>query len=288
MDSDSPDLCSWCHKDLRNVPTAAGRVITTKGPTGKKPVRQPVQKSVPPPPGPTKTPSPQPKTNGVAPPAAKAPPPPKPTDTVAPQLGTFQAQKSKYYGDKVYDPVSGAHYDADSGKAEEKLSEDKIIVEDVNMTRQVSINVGLLVVITGIAAGIVSAAPQSYLIVLGLASLLAGMIMPLLRTVPFGSDDSGDIALAIGLILILGPFAGALAYGVVGMMKGDVNPAIAGIFISYLVIRIGVDIGAGKPVAELFSKMLPDLNVANFAARWMPLAAVIGWYAADPFKKHDE
>jgi hypothetical protein len=219
-------------------------------------------------------------------------PPTRPTNgattpPVPPEMGTFQAVKSKYYGNQVMDPVSGAHYDADSLKTTDEPVV-PIEKEDVNELRQLGIYAGILLLIVAVAAGVGSAMPGAYLPTLGVATFIAGVLLPVLRVAPFGSDDSSDLAIALALILILGPFAGAIFYGVICFMRQDFNPAIIGVFVSYLLIRIGLDVATGHSVAELFSKMLPDMNFANFAARWMPLAGIVGWYVGDVFKKPDE
>ncbi|MEP6756094.1 MAG: hypothetical protein ABJA67_11390 [Chthonomonadales bacterium] len=292
MQSEASDNCSWCKRDIRAASNATTHSITsTKGPAKKGgPVRQPVNKTSTgpfkrgnPPPGPDLT-KPQ-KSNGIKPAtqsvAVKAGP------AVAPQIGTFQAQKSKYYGDKVQDPISGAIYDADTGKAETKVDVDHIIVEEVNEFKAAGINLGLTILIAGVAFAMSSGMPGQYLPILGVASFIVGMIMPILRSVPFGSDDSGDIALAIGLILIFGPFVGAVGYGVVCALRQDFNPAIIGIFVSYLIVRVGVDLGTAKHLNAIW-QVMPEVNADSIGARLMPLATVIGWYAADPFKKADE
>lgn len=211
--------------------------------------------------------------------------------TGRPQIGTFEAGKSKYYPDKVYDPVSQAHYDADTGVAEPDLPPAKVIVEEANDLRQLAkyaIAFGVLLFAVDLLGNMM---PQAYLVTLGIATFLAGVLLPVLRVAPFMADDSTDLPIALGLMLIFGPFVGAMFYGVLWIIRGEANPAIVGVFLSYLLVRLTLDMATGKNVIDLFSKMLPDLDVArwaDFVARWMPLVGVLGWLCADPFKKPDE
>jgi hypothetical protein len=285
MESETADTCSWCRRDLRNLPSAQGRaaqVTITHAPGNNRrgPVRSPV---------PSKPPAPAPKPTLRADVATAEPPV---TAPAVPRLGTFQAQKSKYYADKVLDPVSGAHYDADTG---ETLERDVTVVEDMAINdraetlRQLAVWCGALVVIIGIMAVLGAAAKNLYLLWLGVGSFAACILMPVIGVAPYAEDDSDDIAWAIGLILILGPFVGGLLYGVICFVRQSWNPAIAGVFLSYLFVRIGVDVATGHDVISMFSKMLPELSDwVSFAARWMPLVGIAGWYSASVFHKTDE
>ncbi len=288
MQSEAAEACTWCKKDLRNLANNTGQVhvTTTKSKGGSKrlPAPKPMKKSAP-----VSTPAPKKNvgykpasTNGGAA-AVQAGP------AAAPQLGTFQAVKNKYYSDKVVDPISGAIYEADTGKAEQKISADKIVVEETNDVKQAAINFGILVVLAGLAAVIASKVPGSYLLTMGITCFIAGLIMPLLRSVPFMADEGGDVALAMGLILILGPFVGAIAYVVLGVIRGgDFNPAIVGVFVSALIVRIAVDLGSSRPIFELISTPIPALTFINYAVRSMPLVTLLGWMLGDVFKRHDE
>lgn len=287
MQSDDPNICSWCRRDLRQLAsshTAPVRVNTTHTFNNKK-----------------KTDT---KTNGVAVKSQPAQPtkPDKPASKpvspvpvlagAAPQIGTFQAQKSKYYTDKVMDPISGAHYDPDTGKPVDTtpviVLEDDVNTERKTMARNVGIYLIYLALLTGIS--FVASKGLPYLLILGISNFAAGIAMPLLRIVPFGEDDSDDVALALALILILGPFVGSILYGIVGFMKQDANPAIVGVFISYIVLRIGLDVAFSFPV---ISGMMPFTKMNNniimgFGAQWMCLATIAGWYAAGVFHKPNE
>jgi hypothetical protein len=218
-----------------------------------------------------------------------APPTPSSSNGVGqPQMGTFQPGKSKYYSDKVFDPVSQSHYDADSGQAESDLPQGKIVVEETNDLRQLAIYsavFGAVLIAVGVAGSLV---PNAYLWILGVATFLAGLLLPVLRVAPFMADDSTDLPIALALTLICGPFVGAMFYGVLWIVRGEANPAVVGIFLSNLMIRMSLDLATGRSIVDLFSRMLPQLEVSSFAASWMPLAGILGWLCADPFKKTDE
>ncbi len=275
MESETPDVCSWCHRDLRNVPQASVHVVTTRHPAPpprRAPVRQTVTKPEPAPPAPKTAPAAG--SNGST------------ASPGVPQLGTFSAQKSKYYADKVLDPVSGAHYDADTGEPEvEEVA--PIEVEEVNMPMQVTINLVLLAGIAAVAALFVHLNKDLYLAVMVVSNLLAGMMMPLLRTVPFGEDDSSDLPIFLGCTLLLGPFVGALVYGILCFLKQDANPAIVGAYLSYLVIRVAMDVSIGQSITKLlpFNDTSWQIMVVQMV---MPLVTVAGWYAAGMFHKPDE
>jgi hypothetical protein len=184
------------------------------------------------------------------------------------------------------DPVSGAHYDADTGKTvEQEVAPTE--TEEVNEPRQLVINITFLVVLAGIAAVVAHASPSLYLVLLGVSNLGAGMMMPLLRTVPFAEDDSGDLGWFLGLTLILGPFVGAITYAFVGMARGgDWNPGIVGVYVSYFILRVALDLATG----HAFNKIMPFSEFApeTIAAQAMILVTLAGWYAAYIFHKPDE
>jgi len=204
---------------------------------------------------------------------------------IVPQFGTFQAIKSPYYRDQVIDPISGAHYDADTGRP----LDTEVIPLDIDETddrKQAAIYAGVLLALTAVAAIIVSYMPAWYLSLLAVTNFTAGMIMPVLRAVGYGEDDSSDVALAIGLFLILGPFVGGMFYAVWSITRQDTNPAIVGIFASFLVIRVILDLTIGRSLSDLLP--FRDLTPVGLASQWMTFATLAGWYSAAIFRKPDE
>ncbi len=269
MESDTPDVCSWCRKDLSFKPIPKPVEALNRGP---EPVKKGLQRKE------VKSPPPAPAEgngNGAA--------------AGVPAIGTFTAQKSRYYPEKVYDPVSGAHYDADTGVAEPppRVGEDSDRdIEPIYPLNQLAINLAILIGLAVIGALTVRSHPDWYLSLLGVTNFLAGMIMPMLRTVPFGDDDSTDIGVVIALILILGPFVGAILYFFFCFVKQDFSPGMVGVFVSYLVLRFALDAVLGLPIA----KIMPwyEFTPETIGAQIMPFVTIAGWYAADVFHKPDE
>jgi hypothetical protein len=209
--------------------------------------------------------------------------------TGVPELGSFTAQKSRYYPDKVYDPVSGAHYDADTGRAEappQPEEDQDLEPEVIYPLNQLAINVAVLIGLAVVAALMLQRQPDWYLTLLGITNFAAGMAMPLLRVVPFGEDDSSDIGVVIGLVLILGPLVGSILYFFLCIVKQDFSPAMVGVFVSYLVLRFAADLTVGLPIA----KIMPwyEFTPETVGAQIMPFVTIAGWYAAGMFHKPDE
>lgn len=288
MESDNPDRCSWCRRDLRNMPVSGqggkGPVITTtKGPIKGKtaPVRQPVVTAKQ-----ATAPKPAPTTPAPAPRPAQAP-----AGNGAPALGTFQAQKSKYYADKVMDTVSGTHYDADTGQATDAnvvMVEDLARDERQEQIKSTANYLGSLALLATLVSIAVHFVPFWYLGLMAVSNFFACMLMTVMRVVPYSDDDSSDMPLALALFLLAGPFVGFIAYIILGIMKQDANPAIVGIFITYLCIRIPLDLVYGASLSKLFTLPFADITPVGLATMWMTFAGLLGWLCANMFHKTDE
>ncbi|MBM3494208.1 MAG: hypothetical protein FJX72_07795 [Armatimonadetes bacterium] len=317
MESDAPDRCSWCKRDLRSLPATTGG---GKGPVmagakhaSARPATRPAPTQRPPASGSNSKPPPKPVVQAAAvgaasgaatatvttPIAPVAPPAPQKrtkSDGV-PAIGTFQPQKSKYYADQVLDPVSGRHYDAETGQATDtdiQLKEDIAVDERVEQIRQTGIYLAGLVAMVVVGVGLVRVLPDWYLLFLAVTNVVAGMAMPVLRVVPFGEDDSSDVPWGSALILVLGPIVGGMAYGVLAVMRQDANPAVVGIILSYLIIRFPLQFAAGSGFAEALQSLMPVTPPPNgewgthLAQQWLPFATMVGWYMAAMFHKPDE
>jgi hypothetical protein len=117
-----------------------------------------------------------------------------------------------------------------------------------------------------------------------------GHILPIMRAVPYFSDDDEDWQVAGGLTLLVGPLVGGAAYGVIGIIRqGSWNPAVVGLFFVAIATRIAFELATGAG-AEMFSKMMPfaDTTGIGFAKQYMLLAGLFAWIAADMWKKADE
>jgi hypothetical protein len=305
MESDTADRCSWCHRDLRNLPPvmpgkSAHVTMTRPGQPGKKSVRQPVGKQEQPQPPAARAPMPPPS---MAQTPAQAAPPPRPAPG-APQLGQFQAQKSKYYTDKVLDPISGTHYDVDTGDAETTPLPIEVeeALEKKDQYRQVGIYTGALIAAAAAGAFAVSAMPAWYLLFLAVLNIGAGFALPLLRVVGFRYDDDDDVFVAGALFLILGPYVGTIAYILLTVMRGGGNPALIAIGLSSAVIRIPMDMARGLSFFQCFQSLFvftppvvlqsagtsasPDW-ATHVASHLMIFACLAAWFFADMFRQPD-
>ncbi len=148
----------------------------------------------------------------------------------------------------------------------------------------------------GVSSAIVSVAwiiPTAYVSLLCIGMLIAGVLMPLMHVVPFAHQDSDDIVLAVVLFLVFGPLSGGFAYVVLCVMRSSGSPTIVGIFISYLLVRVPIDIVTSHPWN--FSSFLPFTGVSageswlqHLVAQYSILVGLVGWYAADSFRSLDD
>ena len=200
----------------------------------------------------------------------------------------------------MVDTVSGAHYDADTGETTTAPAEVPDLLANLQEEER---REHLLAAIryAGVLAGIVVVAclltwiaKPMHLLWLALANLGACMAMPVIGVVPFAEDDSEDIPWAIGILFILGPAVGALAYAVLCVVRATFSPGIIGIFVTYLAIRIPLD-GVSGNIGRLFQAMMPFQQPAadstwatHLASLWIVFAGVVGWYSAAMFRHTDE
>ncbi len=222
MESVSPDICSWCHKNLTALPEITPR---------EKPESAPASAE---------------------------------TKSSAPSAPT---QPSKESNSRAF-----------------ILQEETVLYRKYLLTRSIQY-LGCLVVIVILSLLVLRQLPSTYLFVMGAANFASCILMPLIGVAPFGEDDSEDIALGLGLFLIMGPLAGGIIYSVIGMIKQSVNPAIIGVLLTYLIIRLNLDVFLHRSLEF----MLPwQGGIAEYAPQALVLAGIAGWYAAGVFHKHDE
>ncbi|HSV73288.1 MAG TPA: hypothetical protein VLH79_05965 [Chthonomonadales bacterium] len=215
-------------------------------------------------------------------------------------MGTFQAQKSKYYEGMVVDSVSGAHYDADTGQTTTAVGEPDLLadmraVEQRETMQAVIRYAGMLAGIVVVAALLTWVAQPMHLLWLALANLGACMAMPVVGAVPFAEDDAEDLPWGVGILMVLGPAVGALAYAVLCVVRASFSPGLVGIFLTYLAIRIPLDGAAGNGFGHLFEAMMPFQQppagtswATHLASLWVVFAGVVGWYFAAMFRQTDE
>gem|GEM_PF-2910150 len=222
MESLSPNICSWCHKDLTSLPEITPR---------EKPESAPAS-----------------------------------TET------------------KASAPAAPTQPSSESNSRAFILKEETVLYRKYLLTRTIQY-LGCLAVIIILSLLVLRQLPSTYLYVMGVANFASCILMPVIGVAPFGEDDSEDIALGLGLFLILGPLAGGITYSVIGMIKQSANPAIIGIFLTYLIIRLNLDVFLHRSLEF----MLPwQGGIAEYAPQAIILAGIAGWYAAGVFHKHDE
>ncbi len=280
MDSDSSDTCTWCRKDLRSLPPTTPAMLQPVG-TSKRhnpPNRGPVRQAV------SRTPATVPSTQSSV------------ATAKAPALGSFQAQKSKYYSDKVMDPVSGAHYDPDTGQSVDQvefktpgIGNDEVRSDLQNAGKYLLVLIGVVALLSGIGKFM----PSAFLALLAVGAGSAGLLLPMMHVVPFAHQDSDEVTLAVAFMLILGPIVGGICYIVLCLARGSGNPALVGIFITYMLVRVPLDLVTGHPL--IFASFLPFTQpptgvswADHLVGIYCVGAGVVGWYAADSFRSLDD
>jgi hypothetical protein len=225
-----------------------------------------------------------------------------------PAMGTFTPTNSKYYTGQVVDPASGNHYDSATGKTTSTPSrsrpEDVVLVWDdpASTPRHISrfalAFVGLLVAM----AVLIHLLPAYAAVPLIACLFAAGLLLPVMRAVPFQSDDSEDLVWFVLLTLIFGPGIGLLIYSIKAFLLRDMNLAVLGLlivsFASYLVFQLSAPLAPTTPnLSEGFfnvMKLAPpwtQVGRYGFAAllyNWTGIVAMVGWFVGNVFKKLDE
>ncbi len=231
--------------------------------------------------------------------ARRSPTAPNPADLNVPTLGTFTATNSKYYSGQVIDAVSGTHYDAATGQvtagpaAARREPDIEFHWDDneVGSTRQLSRYAAFfaaLLLVTGLCAHLFQA---FYVIPLVLAQLAAGLLLPVMRVVPWQDEDSDDLWWLLGFSLVFGPGIGLIAYGVKALLLQEYNTAVIGIFIVGLLIYLATMIGAGGfTMLELAPPwtQVSKYGIEQLFVNWTVLVAMAGWFLGNVFHKFDQ
>jgi hypothetical protein len=220
-----------------------------------------------------------------------------------PPFGTFTPEKSKYYPGQLIDPISGTHYDSETGlpmKALERTNgnatsrpQDVVLHWDDSPTVDASRVGQFAVVFAGIlaVAGIAAYAfSERYVIPLLLAQFFGALLMPIMKVAPWADEDSDDVWVCLLLTLAGGPLAALVVYGVISLLRQNANPGILGCLTIALLARLTVDVAAG---GFSLAGLNPFSQVGHFDLRlllinWSGLTALAGWYAASVFHKLDE
>lgn len=228
-----------------------------------------------------------------------------------PALGTFTAANSKYYTGQVIDPASGTHYDSATGQATSTTGPQKpeeIVLHwddetnPVGTTQQIGrfalAFLGLMLAM----AGLTHLVPDYAAVPLLVAMFAAGILLPVMKAVPYQSDDSDDLVWLILLTCIFGPGIGLLIYGIKGVLLRDMNMAVLGLltvsFLGYVVFQCVAPLPPVTPDAGEsffnFMKLAPPWSQVTrygYAAlfyNWVAIVAMVGWFVGNVFHKLDE
>lgn len=229
-----------------------------------------------------------------------------------PSLGTFTPAQSKYYVGQLVDPISGAHYDSETGQPTAAPMGTAVAGDGMPLSADESIEIieetesglpalmrylGAFAVILGVTALFAFAYPTSYVMPMLTAEFFAAMLLPILRVAPWADEDSGDVVLFILLTLACGPVVALVIYGVLSLLRQDTNPGILGCLAVALVVRVTVDLArwASDPTVVTLSpaQYAPFAEVGHFDLRailinWSGMVALAGWYMASIFHRLDE
>ena len=205
------------------------------------------------------------------------------------------AEQSKYYAGHVVDPTSGMHFDAASGRSVEgpaRKSEASLDIEwdpVVPMSTLVAKYLCAFAGILGITCLIAHAYKEYYVITLIASLFVAGVLLPIMEVVPKQRDDSDDVGIFVGLVMVFGPTIGLIVYAVVGLMRQSANPAMIGCFIVSIMLQVAIYIAA-SPTMILFGPpwVQTGFDVRILLVNWCSLASIAGWASANVFHKFDE
>ena len=225
-----------------------------------------------------------------------------------PALGTFTPANSKYYAGQVVDPSSGTHYDSATGRTTSGTSQQKTddIVLQWDDPTSTPLHIGRFAM--AFAGLMVAMAALTHIVsdyaavALAVAMFAAGILLPVMRAVPFQSEDSDDIVWFVLLTLLFGPGIGLLIYSVKAFLLRDMNIAVLGLltvsFLGYLVFQFATPFAPATPgVTEGFFNVMklapPWTQVSRYGYtavlyNWAGLVAMIGWFVGNVFHKLDE
>lgn len=230
-------------------------------------------------------------------------------DANVPQFGTFTPAKSKYYPGQVVDPVSGTHYDSDTGQPVAAPAADKPVekktrakksdegddieitwVNPLTMGHLVARFLGIFAILLCAGSAIAYFAPSAYVAPLLLVNFIGAILLTVMRVVPWQDEDSDDVFLMIVLTLAFGPIVSLVIYSVLTALRQDGNPAMLGIMSVAALTRIGIGLATGTLSSwwQLMPFPLTGFTVEMMFVNWAGLVALAGWYMANVFHKLDE
>ncbi|CEK13949.1 hypothetical protein CP488_00674 [Chthonomonas calidirosea] len=124
-----------------------------------------------------------------------------------------------------------------------------------------------------------------------LAQFLGGLLLPVMRVVPWFDEDPDDLPLVIGLVFFFGPLIGLVVYIILSLLRHNTNPGLMGCLIvgslSLLVVQpawLGhLDAQWLAPFAGVQTN--PLRLIAHLAMGWSPIVVIVGWIFAGVFRK---
>lgn len=221
--------------------------------------------------------------------------------TATPEVNTVTAVKSKYYQDVVVDPVSGTHYDLVTNKATAALNPEQrkaLLEEDDDepaewdypkRVRWFLFIYAAILVMTGAAAFFNQ---KPYWVSLFISNLIVGVVMPVMKVVPWQDEDPDDVGWLFVGTLAVGPVASFCIYGAYSLLRRATNYAIVGCLAVSACTRIVVELSVGSPTMKWLlvpwsgNYTVPVAQV--FYVSWAGLFTMLGWYLGNIFHKLDE
>ena len=141
-----------------------------------------------------------------------------------PPMHMVGAEQSKYYAGQLVDPTAGTHYDAASGRATDaptrrpesdvEFEWDPVVSIYTLVARYLFAFAGVL----GLTCLLAHAYREYYVVTLLTAMFVSGVLLPIMDVVPKQRDDSDDLFIFLGLVMLFGPTIGLVVYGVVGKL----------------------------------------------------------------------
>ncbi|HLJ55415.1 MAG TPA: hypothetical protein VKT77_10275, partial [Chthonomonadaceae bacterium] len=212
-----------------------------------------------------------------------------------PAMEAVGTEQSKYYPGKVVDATAGTHYDSASGRAVDSSRSQR--EADIQFDWDPAVSMPTLVArylfafagVVCLTALIAHAYRGYYPIILLAAMFVAGLLLPVMYVVPKQRDDSDDVWVFAGLIMIFGPAIGLIVYSVIGVLKQSVNPAVVGCFAVSIVLQLTVFLAASPTLLLLGPPWVQTgFDLTTLFVNWSAVASLVGWASANIFHAFDE
>lgn len=224
-----------------------------------------------------------------------------------PAFGTFRPEASKYYLDKVVDPVSGTHYDTLTGETTPAKTAQPVTLPPVRKAEKIKLHwdqpamgpliaryAGVYAVILALSALFIFVHPQTFVIPMIVAQTIGALLLPVMRVAPWADEDADDgwfllLFLVIGsFVMVCGPAIALIFYIVLAIIRQNANLAVMGCLIVAFLARLTAEAVTGHVGGALFVPYSVTTNLNILAINWTALTTAAGWYGASVFHKLDE